>query len=122
MGLSLGLPNLIHIHIYIAKTIDQWPDRCGRMIWRLKFFNYFTDKSVSNLTNYLGLAAGRGCLPAELIQVELRKCKFRWVEGGRWGYKAVEPNYEKNELLKPRFRRFKDHRSRVGCDICFGPL
>lgn len=40
----------------------------------MAFLNYFVHKLVNNLTNYVGLAAGLGCL-AELIRVELRVCR-----------------------------------------------
>ena len=118
MGLSLGLPNLIHIHIHIAQTTTVW-QRC-RVGSLVAFLNYFIDELVSNLTNYVGLAAGQGCLPAELIQVELLMCRPRWVEGGRWRYKVVAPSCG----LKPLrvLWKYGNQRSRVGCDVCLGPL
>ena len=121
IGLSLGLPNLIHIHIYIT-YIDTDLQHCRvgrcRVASLVAYRKYFIEELVRNLTNYPGLA-GRGCLPAELIQVESRMCKSRWVEEGHWGYEVATPS---SCGLKPLRVRRRDQRSRVGCDICFAPL
>ena len=118
MGLSLGLPNLIHIHIFIAQSNAVW-HRCY-VESLLIFLNYFVDKLVNNLTNYVGLAAGQGSLPAELIQVETRMCRPRWVRGSCWGYEVVAPSCGLEPLCVPW--KYGNQRSRVGCNVCLGPL
>jgi hypothetical protein len=119
MGLSLGLPNLIHIHIFVAQSSAVWL-RCHYAESLLMFLNYFIDKLVNNLTNYVGLATGRCSLPAELIQVEMRMCRPRWVKGGCWGYEVVAPSSGLEPLFVPW--KYRNQRSRVGCDVCLGPL
>ena len=119
MGLSLGLPNLIHIHILIIRP-NFWNCRfCfGFGFSAAAFLNYFVDKFVSNLTNYRGQAAGLVRL-AELIQVESRVCRPQQWPDGTWQYNVVAPRYG----LKPlRVVRNDSPRSRVGCDVCLGPL
>ena len=83
MGLSLDLPNLIHIHILISQP--RWW-HCCRMESFVEFLNWFVDELVGNLMKYtchIGLAAANGlrCLPvADLIQVESRVCRPQWVK------------------------------------------
>jgi hypothetical protein len=96
------------------------PQRCYAVGSLVAFLCYFVDKLVNNLTNYVGLAAGRCSLPAELIQVETRMCRPRWVKGGCWGYEVVAPSCGLEPLRVPW--HYRNQRSRVGCDVCLGPL
>ena len=79
--------------------------------------NYFVDELVSNLTNYVGQAAGLGCL-VELIKVESHVCRPRQWLNGSWQYKVVAPGLKPLRVLW----NYADQRSRVGCDVCLGPL
>ena len=113
MDLSLGLPNLIHIHILISHS-NFFSSHYSYSV--VVFLNYFVDELVSNLTKYRGQATGLVCL-AELIQVESRMCRPRQWLDGTWQYNVVVPRYG----LKPLRVRWDDHlRSRVGCDVCLG--
>ena len=49
MGLSLGLPTLIHIHTLIVH-LNIWRSWYAESV--VAFFNYFVDELVSNLTNH----------------------------------------------------------------------
>ena len=116
MGLSLDLPNLTHIHILIAQS-NSWHYCYVESL--AAFLNYFVDKLVSNLMNYVRWVAGLGCL-AELIQVELRVCRPQQWHNSSWQYKVKSPRYG----LKPLrvLWKYGDQRSWIGCDVCLGPL
>ena len=117
MGLSLGLPNLNHIHILIAHS-DWHRHYCES---QAAFLHYIIDKLVSNLTNYVGQAARLSYL-AELIQVESRVCRpWQWINCScYWQYRVVAPICGLKPVRVPW--AFANLRSRIGCDVCLGPL
>ena len=50
MGLSVDLPNLIHIHIFIARS-NFW--HCSYLDSLVAFLDYFVEELVSSLTNHV---------------------------------------------------------------------
>ena len=102
MGLSVDLPNLIHIHIFIARS-NFW--HCSYLDSLVAFLDYFVEELVSSLTNHV---AGQGCL----IQVESRVCRPQQC----WHYKVVAPSYGLKPLRRVLWNT--DQRSRIGCDVC----